>query len=176
MNSHQRNSTFWTTKFFPMAETFSATNHKEDTMFKRNPEFDQILAEAEKAASAAAKEWLDAAIKRGPAFTVHQGSLFGGAPGPTVGALLDLCGGGYIKITDGRKKFARYLLDMKKHEYEQRTGRKPSARCIGKYWSVHHELSMRQEMGLAEAALRAFFTVMKNHGVSEGMYVHTYID
>lgn len=145
-------------------------------MFKRNPEFDQILAEAEKAASAAAKEWLDAALKRGPAFTVHEGSLFGGTTGPAIGALLDLCGGGYIKITDGRKKFTKYLLDLKKHEYEQRFGYKPSAGCIGKYWSVRHELSMRQEMGLAEAALRAFFAVLKNHEVAEGMYVHTYID
>lgn len=144
--------------------------------FKRNIIFDAILKEAEAAANDAARAWFEEATKRGPAFAVYEGSVFGDKQGKQVGTLLDLCGGGYIKITDSRKRFTKYLLELKKREYEQRFGRKPEPGCIGKYWNVRHCLSMRQELGLTEAALHAFFDVLKKHGVSEGMYVHTYID
>jgi len=144
--------------------------------FKRNIVFDAILREAEAAADVAAKAWLAAAEKRGAGISVHECSLFGGATGPAIGYMLDVCGGGYIAIRDGRKKFTKYLIELKKLEYEQRFGRKPGPGSVGKYWDVRHSLSMRQEMGLHEVSLHAFFDVLKKHGVSDGMYVRTYID
>lgn len=143
---------------------------------KTNIVYETILQEAELAADAAASKWLKEAQARGPAFSVHEGSLFGGATGPAIGYLLDVCGNAFIKIRDARKRFPKYLLEKKKADYVKRTGRKPYPGSIGAYWSIHHCLSGRQEMGLNIAAAEAFMSVLRKHDVADGLYVHSYID
>lgn len=128
--------------------------------FQKDPFFEEVLVEMVEAADAASKDWLKKATERGPAYAVYDHGI-------PVGTMLDNCGGAYLKITDGRKSFCRYVK-----------ARQASVEGRGQCFSipVRYPLQCRQEMGLAEAAITAAFGVLKKFSLSEGVAFHSYID
>lgn len=128
----------------------------------KNPTFDAIIKAAEQAADKAAKEWLEQAQKRGPLFEVMSGDV-------SVGTLLDVCGGAYLKVKDGRRRFVKYLLDAYTIEG-----------WVGAYYrscvTIPHSLIGRQERGLNEAACKAYLAVLNENNVGLGLQYHSYID
>ena len=124
----------------------------------KNPTYDAIIKSAEKEANEAANKWLTMAKKRGPLFEVMSG-------GCNVGSLLDVCGGAYLKVTDGRRKFVKYLLDSYNSNSHYRS-------CV----TIPHDFLGRQERGLHEAACKAYFKVLQENNVDCGLRYHSYID
>ena len=116
----------------------------------------EMIDEASKAAEAAGKSWMEAAV---PKYVVHEE-----LSGENFGTLLDMCGAAYVRVRDGRTKFARAL---KKH--------------IGDYrgaTTVPLETSYRrrQEYGLAVAQARAALMVLEGQYGIKGLYVWKWVD
>ena len=124
----------------------------------KNPTYDAIIKAAEQAADHAAKKWLSDAQKRGPLFEVMSGDV-------SVGTLLDVCGGAYLKVIDGRRKFVKYLLDRYNGNSHYRT-------CV----TIPHSHLGRQERGLHEAACLAYLKVLRYSQVDMGLRYYSYID
>lgn len=130
--------------------------------------FKSICDEADFEAEKAAREWLEAATARGPAFSVHSSDIAGNT-GPAIGYMLDNCGGAIIFVRDKRKPFAKWLKANPDRSWGWDHGGRPSV-------TVNYSLRGRQEMGLHEAAKRAALNVFSKHGVAECLSYYSYID
>lgn len=126
--------------------------------FVVDPFYEEVLAEMNEAADKASKEWLVRAI---PSWNVVDGYT-----GEVVGTMLDVCGGAYLKITDGRKSFCKYV--------KARTAKQGSNYCAS--IPVVYQLRCRQEQGLAESAITAAFQVLKKFSLADGVSFHSYTD
>ena len=111
--------------------------------------FKAILAEAAVAANAAGDAWMAEATKRGPAFNVINNN------GRVVGQLLDVCGIVYLRCTDKRTTFGKWVA--------KQNGRG------GAYVTIPHKYRMRQEMGLLEACEGAALKVLNDNGIQKVM-------
>lgn len=114
-----------------------------------------IVDEATTAANQAGDEWMAAAQARGPTIAVV-------GRGEIVGTLLDVCGIVYIRITDRRTAFARWLKKQN-----------PDHRLYS--FHIRHKYEMRQEMGLGEACYGAALKVLRSHGI-EGVELYARAD
>ena len=141
-------------------------------MFKRDDHIEAILVKARVAADEAGDKWL--AEHTQPRFAVYSADLAGRPTSGILGTMLDVCGGAYICFKDKRTKFARY---MKEREREERRASGCDTRFFQFYSiHVHHKNSGRQEMGLAEAAIKAYYEVLRQHQLADCIYVKTFID
>jgi hypothetical protein len=135
---------------------------KEMTVKMKDCEFNLAIHAAEAAASDAAEAWLDKALSRGPAFSVHQADAVTGKPGPSIGTMLDVCGNAWIRFTDKRDNFYKYVKRVSRDNYHN------SVPLLYKH-------AARQEMGLHEAAIRAAMDVLKSRGI-KNIQFYSYID
>lgn len=125
-------------------------------------DFAMIMTEATAAAQKAGDEWLDAAMKRGPAWLVVNDL----EPDPkkrVVGSLLDVCGFSYPIFRDKRTGFAKWY---KKNMNEGR-----NLYCV----RCRTSNSMRQELGLQEAEAMAALRVFEKYGI-KGLGYYSRID
>lgn len=121
---------------------------KERTMSTRDSEFARIVAEANAAGERAGKEWMDAALARGPAYAVIDEM----APGrPVIDTMLDVCGFAWLEFTDKRSAFYKW--------YKKNGGRSSYSMDVNTSWGV------RQELGLAEAVKAAANKVYAANGI-----------
>jgi hypothetical protein len=127
--------------------------------FAYDPFYEEVLQEMNEAADTASKEWLARAV---PTWSVVDGFT-----NEVVGSMLDMCGGAYLEIKDGRKSFCKYVKARCKHL---------SGDSYCHSIPIHYVLQCRQEMGLAEAAKTAAFNVLKKFSLSDGIIFRSYID
>jgi hypothetical protein len=114
--------------------------------------FDAIMKLATNAANDAGDKWMSEHTS--PAWAVMNGSQ-------CVGTMLDCCGFGYVRITDKRTAFSKYIKEISN----------------GHNYAVHvpHKYRMRQEMGLNEATAWAVYKVLTAHDI-KGIDVYSRID
>jgi hypothetical protein len=114
-----------------------------------------ILAEATEAANRAGDKWMEAALARGPAFRVVERANPLDDKSPVVrdlGGMLDVCGFAWVKITDKRSGFARWV--------------KKAQNGYADFLLLRHKYDGRQELGLAEACAHAALEVLWARGVT----------
>lgn len=126
------------------------------------------------AAELAAGKKMDQLIENGPKYTVHCSNGFD-VPREKIGTLLDLCGGGWIKLkkcqklvnqikklTDNKGNFVKGWL-VKSHD-------------SGYNLSLNYPSRRRQEISVHKAAYEAALEELKKYADVGNSYVHTYID
>jgi len=123
----------------------------------------KAIEDANEAALKAGKEWMEAAIARGPAYSVHNSDLFGNSDPNPVGYMLDMCGNAHVRVRDGRTKFAKYLKRVCKEKYTITV-------------PIVNELKRRQEYGLMVAMAEAAKRVLEEDYLIKGLSLWTYID
>ncbi len=102
--------------------------------------FEKVIKEANVAALKAGDEWL---AKATPKFSVGNCQM------------LDMCGSAYVRIDDGRTKFAKFL----KEKYPRGT----STILV----PIHNKHKGRQEYGLAVDMAYAALEVIENAGIKK---------
>ncbi len=112
--------------------------------------FQKIVVDANAAARIAGDEWMKNAK---PKYVVV---------GYEDSPLLDLCGNAYVRIDDGRTKFAKFL----KKEY-------PKNGSV--LLPIHNRYTSRQEYGLNVAMAKAAWKVLIDNGIKK-CYVWEWID
>jgi hypothetical protein len=126
--------------------------------FLADPFYEEVIAEMNEAADEASKDWLkEASVTWNVVNEKNE----------VVGTMLDLCGGAYLEIKDGRKSFCKYV----------------KARCFhlsgDSYCNsipISYSLRGRQEIGLAEAANMAAYQILKKFSLAEGIVFKSYVD
>lgn len=121
---------------------------KTDAPKKSEEDFDALVQRAVEAANEAGDQWMACAQ---PAYAVMDGNRM-------VGTMLDVCAIVYIRVTDKRTRFAKWLA------------KKDNQRNI-----LKHKYSFRQEMGLLEASYGAMLKVLEDGGVT-GLSLYSRID
>jgi hypothetical protein len=122
--------------------------------------FDDVIAQATKAAEEAGQKWVDEHTK--PVFAVYNADVLTGKQyGPCLGTMLDVCGMVHIRITDKRTAFSKYIKKIQ-NGYN------------GAIF-LKHKYSGRQEWGLNEACAYAAAKVFTLAGI-KGIYVYSNID
>lgn len=129
--------------------------------------FEDTMRRASEAAEKAAEKWLEEARARGPRFMVYSADLEGNPVNDSRDYLLDNCGFAYINFRDKRSRFYKMASAWE-------LGDNPRKR---KLYSLHvrHKLSMRQELGLAEAAMSAACKII-NSVYPNSVYMTSRID
>lgn len=121
--------------------------------------FEVIMREAVIAANEAGDKWV--AEHTRPAFAVYNTNVLTGKPvGECLGTMLDVCGFGFVEITDRRTAFAKFI----KKTYG-------SNRSV----PIRHKYSGRQEWSLNESTAYAVLGVLNKHGI-KGCSVYSRID
>lgn len=115
-------------------------------------DFDAIMNEAREAANAAGDKWIAEHTK--PAYAVMQGNQ-------VVDTLLDVCGFGFVQVTDKRTSFAKYLKKVQ-NGYNETI-------------QLNHKHRGRQEWSLNEVTAYAIAGVLRSHGI-KGISVYSRID
>jgi len=102
-----------------------------------------IMNRAREAANTAGDAWMKAHTQ--PAYIVTDN-------GRPVGAMLDLCGFAYVKLTDKRNGFAKWC----------------KANGFGDHFiHFNHKYECRQEWGLKEACVDAALKVLREEGITK---------
>ena len=114
--------------------------------------YEAIIKEATAAANRAGAEWMANAK---PKFNVIDN-------GRVVGTMLDVCGIVYLKITEKRTAFAKWVKKTSPHGYNT-------------FVTIPHSYRMRQEMGLGEACEGAALKVLEANGIN-GVRLYSNID
>jgi hypothetical protein len=120
--------------------------------------FESILEEAFHVANEAGDKWMSEHTK--PAFAIYNADLSGNVYGDCLGTMLDVCGFGYVQITDKRTSFAKYM----KTTY----GSNSSVR-------LNHKYRNRQEWSLNEATAEAILKVLRKNEI-KGVSLYSRID
>jgi len=140
----------------------------------------KILKDCQTAAETASRAALDQLEAHGPRYSIHEADLLGNATSPSIGTMLDNCGGAYL-IIPGNCQFVRELKKIGKND-----GRSYPPHYVGDGWdtykgvysgyvlSVRFSLSVRQEMAVHESAMKAAANILKSNGIP--VSVKTYID
>ena len=118
-------------------------------------EFANLISKATEEANKAGDKWIAEHTK--PVWNVVNEYS-----GEVVGQLLDVCGFGYVRITDKRTSFAKYLKKVQRNGY------------IG-YVDIFHKHRCRQELGLNTATATAIYKVLSEAGI-KGIEIYSRID
>ena len=154
----------WT--FLPPDARHAATHQIENTTYVCTPpgakrtnatrlDLAEIVAEACKAADAAADRWLMDAADRGPRFNVIS-------DGQKIGTMLDVCGAAHV-CAKGSSRLGRWAKSQGEQCY-----------TAGVTLPITYRLQDRQEWGLHRAAAAAAREVFKAHGLETALW--SYID
>ena len=131
-----------------------------------------IMIEAINAANAAGEDKLRQLMGEGPQFDVRNGER-------VVGHMLDVCGGAWVKIQDGRSPLISALKKIGVKDGSGSYKAQDYSWWISKAHGTGYNLNIRtqinrQEMSVNVAIANAVVTVLAIHGFSSG--VHSYVD
>lgn len=123
--------------------------------------FENVMKEAHEAAEAAGDRWVQENTK--PRFVVYNADLDGNQIGPSS-YILDVCGFAYIEFKDKRSKFYKMCKQWEAPD-----------RDWYNYLHIRTKHSTRQEMGLAEACMRAAVGAINKY-YPDSVYMTSRID
>lgn len=117
---------------------------------KLDPMFIEVIHEATEAAEKAGDKWVTENTR--PKYAIQSADIRGNKFGP-IDYILDVCGFAYIKFTDKRSKFYKMA----------RTYENPHQPEFYSSLHIRTKHSIRQELGLAEACMRAAVEVINKY-------------
>ena len=139
----------------------------------------KILKDAQTAAETASRAALDQLEAHGPKFSVHTADLAGNITSPSLGTMLDVCGGAYLTVP-GNTQFVRELKKLGKnkdsHSNSYYTDNWSMWKSVYKGYqlSFNFSLQTRQERSIHVAAMSAALHVLSENGIPVDM--KSYID
>jgi hypothetical protein len=137
-----------------------------------------IIKKCKTAAEIASKAALDQLEAHGPRFSIHEADLFGKTTSPSIGTMLDNCGGAYITLP-GNCAFVRELKKIGKqngsqHHYYSDLWSLSKGVYKGYTFHIRFDLQVRQEMAVHTAAMNAVSNVLNENTIPAK--VRSYID